>query len=221
LHKIVYAIDDDRGVRMMLSSLLEDWGIAVRPFAGGGDFLAELAHLTPGCILLDLRMPKIDGMEVLRELVARGIAWPVIVITAHGGVAEAVEAMRLGALNFIEKPFDNDALEHALHEGFESLQQLLIATEARDAALVKLALLTGREREVLDLALTGKSNREISLELGVSPRTTEMHRSNLLRKLGAQKLSEVLHTLASAQSEEPQLRRSQQAYVPRRGSELN
>src|SRR4051794_880198 len=169
--------------------------IRSHPFASGLDFLDALADLEPGCILLDLRMPQMDGFQVMDALASRRIDWPVIVMTGHGEVPVAVRAMKLGAVDFIEKPFSEQALLACFARAFALLQDREAAGRRRREAHERAASLTGRETEVLQSLLAGQSNKEIAQYLGISLRTVEMHRGNMMDRLQASSLAEAL-TLA-------------------------
>lgn len=165
------------------------------PFGSGMDFLDALPDLDPGCILLDLRMPQMDGFGVMSALAEREVDWPVIVMTGHGEVSVAVRAMKLGAVDFIEKPFSEQALLGCFEAGNRLLRERQRSGKRRQNAHDRLALLTTREHEVLRDLLAGHSNRQIAKRLGVSLRTVEMHRGNMMKRLGTSSLAEAL-TLA-------------------------
>ena len=177
---------------MATGLLLRSLGIEARPFASTEDFLDELAHLKPGVVLLDLRMPGRDGMSLLEEGVIQRNGWPIIVITGHGEVPVAVKAIKLGALDFLEKPFADDGLRSALDHGFDRLALTSASNRAKAAAAGLLETLTDRERTVFDAILKGKSNKAMAFELGLSTKTVEMHRANLMRRLGVRGLPELL-----------------------------
>lgn len=188
----VYVVDDDRDVRRSLSYMLGAAEIRSYPFASGGDFLDSLGDLEPGCILIDLRMPKPDGFEVMEELRRREIDWPVIVMTGHGEVKSAVRAMKLGAMDFIEKPFSESALLSCFEQAFQLLEERQGDARRRRAARERVALLTARESDVLRGLLAGETNRQIGARLGISLRTVEMHRGNMMERLGVANLAEAL-----------------------------
>ncbi len=188
-------VDDDRDVRLMISYMLSDAELNSYPFASGTDFLAALEGLDPGCILLDVRMPDMDGLEVMAELSRRGVDWPVAFVTGHGDVPLAVEAMKLGAIDFIQKPFSEETLLAAFDRGFALLDERREGAERRRHALERIGLLTVREREVLQGLLAGLSNKLLANRLGISLRTVEMHRGNMMDRLGVDNLAEAL-TLA-------------------------
>ena len=191
----VYVIDDDPAMRDSLDFLLGSAGFSVRLFDSAQIFLNELPKLEPGCIVTDIRMPGIDGMELLRKLnAASGAArkLPVIVMTGHGDVPLAVEAMKLGALDFLEKPFEDDRLigmiESALsqNEGDSKSEALTADMAARVASL------TQRERQVMQGLVSGQSNKVIAREYDISPRTVEVYRANVMTKMQAGNLSELV-----------------------------
>ena len=188
----VYVVDDDRDVRRSLSFMLGAAEIRSHPYGSGTDFLEALPDLEPGCILLDLRMPQMDGFHVMAELTERSVDWPVIVMTGHGEIPIAVRAMKLGAVDFIEKPFSEQALLNSFAQAFGLLQERAAASKRRREANDRAALLTAREREVLASLLAGHSNKQIANSLGISLRTVEMHRGNMMDRLQASSLAEAL-----------------------------
>lgn len=196
--RVAYVVDDEATVRRSLAVLLRSAEFTVQDFNCGDAFLRAVATLPFGCVLLDLRMPGMDGLAVQREMAARGVRLPIVIVTAHGDVALAVQAMKAGACDFIEKPYDAEvilkATEAALARGDEERAR---AREADDAA-ARVAALTPREAEVLQGLVAGHSNKAIAFDLGVSPRTVEIHRANLMAKLGARSLSEAVRIALSA-----------------------
>jgi two-component system, LuxR family, response regulator FixJ len=191
----VYVVDDDRDVRRSLSFMLGASEIQSHPFGSGIDFLEAIPDLEPGCVLLDIRMPQMDGFEVMAELARRGIDWPVIVMTGHGEVPVAVRAMKLGAVDFIEKPFSEEALLGCFGHAFALLGERETAGKRRRAARERISQLTARETEVLEGLLAGESNKQLATRLGISLRTVEMHRGNMMERLEVASLAEAL-TLA-------------------------
>jgi len=188
----LYVVDDDDAIRRSLAFLLKTSGFGVQVFEGGLPFLKAAAGLEPGCVLLDVRMPDMDGLEVQRELRARGVMLPVIIMTGHGDIDMAVAAMKAGASDFIEKPFEKATLLACI----ESARKQSIATRGLGAraqeAQARLNVLTDREREVLDGLVEGLPNKTIAYDLGISPRTVEIHRANLMQKLEVRSLAEAL-----------------------------
>ena len=166
--------------------------IRSHPFASGADFLEAIADLQPGCVLLDLRMPQMDGFHVMSELARREVDWPVIVMTGHGEVPVAVRAMKLGAVDFIEKPFSEEALLACFGSAFAMLEERESASRRRREARDRVAQLTARETEILQGLLAGESNKQLAARLGISLRTVEMHRGNMMDRLGVGSLAEAL-----------------------------
>lgn len=196
--RLVHIIDDEDSVRNSIGFMLQTTGYSVRPWPSGAFFLRELHGVEPGCILLDIRMPEMDGLQVQQQLNARGIAMPVIVLTGHGDVSIAVKAMRGGAVDFLEKPFEAELLLCAIEKAFAHLGEANGASRT-DAARSQIAGLSAREREVLDGLVAGFPNKTIAYDLGISPRTVEVHRANLMQKLGARSLSEALRITFTAE----------------------
>lgn len=193
-----YIIDDNRDVRVSLSCELRADGIDCRAFSSAGDFLEEVDHLAPGCILLDVRMPEKNGVELLGDLAVRDIRWPAIMVTGHAEVATAVEAMKLGAIEFLEKPFTGTALMRALENGYRRLAENSQRSGTRRKAVEAVARLSPRERQMLLLVSQGLSTREIAADLSLSQRTVEMHRGNMMRKLGAATVIEAVRIAEAA-----------------------
>jgi len=200
---LVYVVDDDRDVRRSLSFMLSASDIRSHPFGSGEDFLDAVPDLQPGCILLDLRMPEMDGFHVMSELARRDIDWPVIVMTGHGEVPVAVRAMKLGAVDFIEKPFSEEALLTCFATAASLLTERESAGRRRREARERVAQLTAREREILQGLLGGESNKQLAARLGISLRTVEMHRGNMMDRLDVASLAEALALALEAGVEVP------------------
>ena len=198
----VHVVDDDRDVRRSISFMLGAAELQSRPFGSGQDLLDSLPELQPGSILLDIRMPDMDGFQVMEELSARGIEWPVVVMTGHGQVSVAVRAMKMGAVDFLEKPFEEAALLASLERSFVLLNDRRQKAERRRRAEERIDLLSGREREVLRGLLAGFPNKVLARQLDISLRTVEMHRANMMERLGVGSLAEAL-TLAVQAGVEP------------------
>ena len=175
--------------------------LSSRPFGSGADFLESLGELQPGCILLDIRMPEIDGFEVMAELSRRGIDWPVVVMTGHGEVSIAVRAMKLGAVDFIEKPFDEGLLLSSLERAFGLLKDRGEKADRKRQAQDRIGALTTREHEVLQGLMAGLPNKVLARRLGISLRTVEMHRANMMDRLQAGSLAEALTLAVQAEIE--------------------
>ena len=187
---IVYVIDDDREIRLSLSFQLSTLGYKVYPFVAAADFLEQCADLTPGCIVLDIRMSGMDGAQALVAMRQRGIDWPVIVMTGHAEVSVAVDVMKNGALDFLEKPFEDHELQTALQRGFSRLEDDRAQAERMRRAKERLARLSPRERDVFRLMLGGEANKVIAHKLDLSIRTIEMHRANVLAKMETRNVTE-------------------------------
>jgi len=189
---LVYVVDDDEAVRESLSALLEAKSYTVRSFALAREFLAAAPSLRPGCLIADIRMPEMDGLELQRLLTARAFNFPLIVITGHGEVPLAVEAMKAGAIDFIEKPFAAEAILAGIEAGLARLAATGEDDQAAASAAGRLATLSPREREVLEGLLAGLPNKSIAYDLAISPRTVEIHRAHVMDKMGARSLSELV-----------------------------
>lgn len=189
---VVHIIDDDEAVLESLAFLLDTAGMAVRTYDSPLLFLKGLAQTESGCVVTDIRMPEMSGIELLRRLAEAGEPFPVIVITGHGDVPLAVEAMKLGAVDFIEKPFDDEmmlsAVRAALARGADAGQM----DAERASVAVRLSTLSAREREVLDGLVAGHPNKTIAFDLGISSRTVEVYRANLMSKMQASSLSDLV-----------------------------
>ena len=197
---VVHVVDDDDAVRQSLAFLLATDGLAVRVHASAVAFLEGVAEVS-GCVLTDVRMPDLDGIELLRRLKRRGSPPPVIVMTGHADVPLAVEAMREGARDFIEKPFDDEVLLASVRSALAQAERGAARAADTDATRARLATLTEREREVLDGLVAGKANKIIGLDLGISPRTVEIYRANVMSKLQAGSLSELVRMALVADRE--------------------
>ena len=189
---VIYVIDDDEAVRHSLEFLLKTAGLTVRNFDSATAFLDELPQVRAGCVITDVRMPGVTGIDLLRRVKDRGIDIPVIVITGHGDIALAVEAMKIGAVDFLEKPFDDDvllaAVKGCLTRTADSAKRSAELADIQE----KLAALSNRERQVLEGLVAGKANKLIAFDLGISPRTVEIYRANLMTKMEANSLSDLV-----------------------------
>ncbi|HET6607168.1 MAG TPA: response regulator FixJ [Rhodopila sp.] len=197
---VVHLIDDDEGVRQAVSFLLATAGFAVRVYESGTVFLNALPTQQSGCIITDIRMPGMDGLELQRQLKARNITLPVIVITGHADVPLAVEAMKTGAVDLIEKPFSDDTLLTSIRVAID--RHAVNAERDGDLSAIRdrIATLSPREREVLDGLLAGLPNKTIAYNLKISARTVEVHRANLMTRMGAQSLAELVRMAYLARS---------------------
>jgi two-component system response regulator FixJ len=190
--KVVHVIDDDDAVRDSLAFLLKTAGLAVATHESAVAFLAALPQIAPGCIVTDIRMPGLSGIELIKRLAADGIRLPVIVITGHGDVPLAVEAMKLGAVDFLEKPFDEDNLLGAVRSALDRHDEEGKRAARQAEIRAKVASLSARERQVLHGLVAGRANKTIAFDLGISPRTVEIYRANVMTKMKAGSLSELV-----------------------------
>jgi len=193
---VVHLIDDDEDVRRALSFLLGTAGFAVKVYDSAALFIDRCNASVSGCVVTDVRMPEMDGLQLLRRLKDMSVALPVVVMTGHADVALAVEAMKIGAVDFLEKPFSDEVLLAAV--GTALAHQTEQAGGDADQVRMRLASLSVREREVLDGLLAGHPNKTIAYDLGLSPRTVEVHRANVMTKMGASSLSELVRMALSA-----------------------
>jgi two-component system, LuxR family, response regulator FixJ len=192
-HKeLVHIIDDDDALRDSLSFLLSTAGIATIVHDSAAAYLSDTRRSVSGCIVTDVRMPGISGIDLLRKLKADGSSMPVIVMTGHGDVPLAVEAMKLGAFDFLEKPFDDDALLASVRSALGHREKHSMQETERKHIEERLAQLSGRERQVLDGLVAGQANKVIAYELGISPRTVEIYRANVMTKMQANSLSDLV-----------------------------
>ncbi|MBV9835886.1 MAG: response regulator transcription factor FixJ [Alphaproteobacteria bacterium] len=190
--QVVHVIDDDIDVRQSLAFLLSTAGLPVRVHDSAVAFLEALPAADDGCIVTDVRMPEIDGLELQRRLRAQGNSMPVVVMTGHGDVALAVEAMKAGAVDFIEKPFDDEVLLAAIRTALAQRNSTRERGSQLDEIRARMKLLSERERQVLDGLVAGKPNKIIAYELGISARTVEIYRANVMTKMQADSLSHLV-----------------------------
>src|SRR5215475_8188995 len=188
----VYVIDDDPAMRDSLDFLLGSAGFDVRLFDSAQGFLDELANLDTGCVLTDVRMPGIDGMELLRKLNSGARKLPVVVMTGHGDVPLAVEAMKLGAMDFLEKPFEDERLVAMIETALRLAEPAAKSDAVAQDIAARVASLSPRERQVMDGLVAGLSNKLIAREYDISPRTIEVYRANVMTKMQAGSLSELV-----------------------------
>ena len=189
---VVFVVDDDEAVRNSLKLLLKSVGMPAVAYASAEEFLAAYDDEQPGCIVLDVRMPGMSGPELQDELNRRGAPIPVIFITGHGDVPMAVEAMRHGAVDFLQKPFSDKDLVGRIQLALAADRRNRETIGAKDQIRARIAALTPRERQVLDLVTQGKSNKVIAGDLGASQRTVEIHRSHVMEKMGATSLAQLV-----------------------------
>lgn len=190
--RIIHLVDDEESIRKAASFALKTAGYDVIAYTSGVEFLRTAKSAEVGCVILDVRMPEMDGLQVQTTMAARGINMPVIVLTGHGDVSVAVQAMKGGAIDFLEKPFEKAALLEAVRRAFARLDDVDLRALESSEAEVRVAALTPREQEVLEGLANGLPNKTIAYDLGCSSRTVEVHRASLMAKLEVRNLSEAL-----------------------------
>lgn len=196
--RTVFVVDDDDAARDSLVMLLKSDGLTSRGFASAHDFLATFDPIARGCIVTDLRMPGMDGIELIRALKGVGCVLPVMVITGHADVSRAVDAMKAGAVDFIEKPYESELILRVVRQSLEDNDAAVDAGAARTRIQRRLESLTPRERQVLDLIVDGASNKVIAATLAISPRTVEIYRANVMSKMRADSLSDLIRSTITA-----------------------
>jgi FixJ family two-component response regulator len=197
----IFVVDDDEGVRNSLRFLLKSVGLVARTLASASEFLEVYRPNQPGCLVLDVRMPGMSGLELQQQLNLRGATIPVIFITGHGDVPMAVEAMQHGAFDFLQKPFRDQDLIDRIQRALERDSRSRTALAQHDKIRARLASLTPREREVLALMTRGKPNKVMAAELGVSQRTVEIHRARVMEKSGAASLAQLVRMVMDLETE--------------------
>ncbi|MFA6051478.1 MAG: response regulator [Methylobacter sp.] len=189
---LVYLIDDEFAVRDSLTFLIESTGQAVRSFESANDFLNDYSHEQPSCLILDVRMPSMSGLELQEELSNREISIPIIFISGHADISDSAKAFRAGAIDFLEKPFDNEILlkriEEAIQKDIETKEHLIKKRQIQQ----RLDHLTAREKEVLSLIVSSYSNKEAAMKLNISNRTIDVHRAHIMEKMRAENLAELM-----------------------------
>jgi two-component system, LuxR family, response regulator FixJ len=195
---VIHVVDDDPAMRDSLALLLDVNGFASKTYDSANAFLSAAVIDTPACVISDIRMPGMNGIELVRELKRKGTSCPVVLITGHGDVALAVEAMKAGAVDFLEKPFDDEALLGAIRTALDAHCLAPGDSAAKMQAEARLADLSPRERDVLQGLVAGKINKVIAHDLNISPRTVEVYRANLMAKTGARSMSELMRIALAA-----------------------
>jgi two-component system response regulator FixJ len=188
----VFVVDDDPAIRFAMQALMESIGLKHEILASGDEFLEKVSDQRSGCLVLDIRMPGLGGLELQEELIRRGNTLPIIFITGHGDVPMAVDAMQKGAVDFIQKPFRDQDLLDRVREALATDEEQRKSQQEHAEVAERLARLTNREREVFDLVVTGKPNKVIAYELGVSQRTVEIHRARVMEKMSAKSLADLV-----------------------------
>lgn len=190
---MVFVVDDDEAMRDSIICLLESANLPCRMFGDAGAFLEACGPGQPGCLLLDIRMPGMSGMELLERLGADGYTLPVIIITGHGDVPLAVRALKSGAFDFVQKPFGAQDLLDKVHAALEQVRKDRQKNLKRDILRSRFDALTAREREIMELVVAGDSSKVVGMKLGISSKTVDIHRSNIMKKLDVQTIAELVH----------------------------
>ncbi|MBK1643291.1 DNA-binding response regulator [Thiocapsa imhoffii] len=198
----VFVVDDDQAMRTSLQWLIESTGLTVQTYESADVFLARYTPGRPGCLLLDVRMPGMSGLELQAHLARAGYRLPVILITGHGDVAMAVKAMKAGAVDFIEKPFHDEDLLRSIARALDDDKQKRAKHAMRAEIAARLAELTPREHEVMAMVTDGRSNKDIAAALGVSAKTVEAHRARVMEKMRAESLAELVRMALAVASED-------------------
>ncbi len=188
----VFIVDDDAAIRFAMQALMDSVNLDHEIYPSADEFLDKVTEQRPGCLVLDIRMPGLGGLELQEELIKRGNTLPIIFITGHGDVPMAVEAMQKGAVDFIQKPFRDQELLDRIREALETDEERREEQQQHAEVTERLNRLTNREREVFDLVVTGKPNKVIAYELGVSQRTVEIHRARVMEKMQARSLADLV-----------------------------
>jgi len=196
--RTVHVVDDDAAVRRSLERLLDAAGFHVVSYQSPTAFLNAASGLSAGCVLLDIRMPGVDGLEVQARLNRLRVNLPVIVMTGHGDVPSAVRAMKAGAVDFLEKPFDDETLLNAIGGAFAKASRLIGGDREAVRAAQRIATLSPREREVLDALLAGRPNKVIAFDLNISVRTVEVHRARMMERLGTKQFADAIRLAVMA-----------------------
>lgn len=197
----VYLVDDDEAVRNALSLLLETVGLTVRSFASPETFLMQSTDLTPGCLILDIRMPAISGLKLQERLNEQGVSWPTVIISGHGDIEACRRAFRNGAIDFLSKPVDEQDLIDAIQKGHAELESRRQASAERAEAVALVRHLSAREQEVLEMVAKGLTTKQIADALTLSPRTVESHRAAIAAKAGTSSAAELTRYWLDAQAE--------------------
>ncbi len=192
----VFIIDDDEAVRRFLSGLIASVGLHVETYASAQEFLDANEPSQPGCLLLDIRMPGMSGLELQKELASRDIRIPIIILTGHGNVQVAVHAMKAGAVDFIEKPFNNELLLDRIQMAVAESVDADTTRVKQDEIALRMELLTPREHQVLDIVAAGETNKAVARRLDISEKTVEIHRARVMEKMQAKSLADLVKMVA-------------------------
>jgi two-component system response regulator FixJ len=197
LDPIIFVVDDDEAVRLSTEMLIRSMGLRVESFEAAAEFLEDFDPQQPGCLILDIRMPGMSGLELQEHLNEIGATIPVVFVTGHGDVPMAVNAMKAGAVDFIQKPFRDQELIDRVHAALDRDSESRLESKVKEQIQERVDLLTSREFEVMELVVEGQANKEIAFDLGLSPRTVEIHRARVMSKMAAESLPDLVRKYLS------------------------
>jgi len=197
LDPIIFVVDDDEAVRLSTEMLIRSMGLHVESFEAAAEFLEDFDPQQPGCLILDIRMPGMSGLELQEHLNEIGATIPVVFVTGHGDVPMAVNAMKAGAVDFIQKPFRDQELIDRVHAALDRDSESRLESQVQEKIQERVDLLTSREFEVMELVVEGQANKEIAFDLGLSPRTVEIHRARVMSKMTAESLPDLVRKYLS------------------------